>query len=110
MNSKASVIKNVWLVGAGPGDPDLITVRGQTLLGQAEVVLYDALSHPGLLKYCQQAEIVDVGKRYGKRATPQPEITRLLIKYARSGKQVLRLKGGDPFIFARGSEEALALA
>ncbi len=110
MNSPASVIKKVWLVGAGPGDPDLITVRGQTLLGQAEVVLYDALSHPGLLKYCPQAEIVDVGKRYGKRATPQPEITRLLIAYARSGKQVLRLKGGDPFIFARGSEEALALA
>ena len=109
MNSQQSPYKKVWLVGAGPGDPDLITVRGQRLLAEAEVVLHDALSHRGLLRYCPQAEVVDVGKRYGKRATPQPEITQLILDYARSGKRVLRLKGGDPFIFARGSEEALAL-
>ncbi len=100
----------VWLVGAGPGDPELITWRGRELLGQAEVVLFDALSHPDLLDLCPQAEIRDVGKRYGQRATPQPEITRQLLDLARAGKQVVRLKGGDPLMFARGSEEALALA
>ncbi|MCH2109185.1 MAG: uroporphyrinogen-III C-methyltransferase [Polyangiaceae bacterium] len=100
----------VSLVGAGPGDPDLISVRGARLLSEADIVLYDALSHPELLDYCPQAEILDVGKRYGRRATPQPEITELLLKYAATGKKVVRLKGGDPIIFARGSEEALALA
>jgi uroporphyrinogen III methyltransferase / synthase len=100
----------VWLVGAGPGEPDLITVRGQELLGEAEVVLFDALSHPGLLDYCPQAEQIDVGKKYGERATPQADITGLLIRLARAGKRVVRLKGGDPLVFARGSEEALALA
>lgn len=100
----------VWLLGAGPGDPDLITYRGVLLLGQAEVVLHDALSHPELLDLCPQAEIVDVGKRYGKRATPQAEITEQILSYARAGKRVVRLKGGDPILFARGSEEALALA
>jgi len=100
----------VWLVGAGPGDPELITWRGRELLGRAEVVLYDALSHPDLLELCPQAELRDVGKRYGQRATPQGEITSQLIELARSGKAVVRLKGGDPLMFARGSEEALALA
>ncbi len=100
----------VWLLGAGPGDPDLITYRGVLLLAQAEVVLHDALSHPELLDLCPQAEVVDVGKRYGKRATPQSEITNLILQYARAGKDVVRLKGGDPILFARGSEEALALA
>jgi len=100
----------VWLLGAGPGDPDLITQRGAMLLAEADVVLHDALSHPELLDLCPQAEIVDVGKRYGKRATPQPEITEKLVSYARAGKKVVRLKGGDPFLFARGSEEALALS
>ncbi len=97
-------------MGAGPGEPDLITLRGRDLLAKAEVVLYDALSHPGLLEFCPQAELIDVGKRYGKRATPQPEITRLLLRFAGQGKRVVRLKGGDPLIFARGAEEALALA
>ena len=100
----------VWLVGAGPGEPDLITVRGQELLAEAEVVLFDALSHPGLLESCPQAEQIDVGKKYGERATPQADITELLIRLARAGKRVVRLKGGDPLVFARGSEEALALA
>src|SRR5690606_3498870 len=99
----------VWLVGAGPGDPNLITVRGRQVLEQAEVVLHDALSHPGLLDYCRQAQIVNVGKRYGERSPPQELISGELIKFARAGKRVVRLKGGDPFMFARGAEEALAL-
>lgn len=99
----------VWLVGAGPGDPSLITLRGRRVLETAEVVLHDALSHPGLLEFCGQAEIVNVGKRYGERSPPQEVITRQLIAFARAGKTVARLKGGDPFMFARGAEEALAL-
>jgi len=109
-NGESQPQGHVWLVGAGPGDPDLITWRGVQLLGEAEVVLYDALSHPELLRLCPQAEIRDVGKRYGQRATPQPEITRQLLELAKSGKKVVRLKGGDPLMFARGSEEALALS
>ncbi len=100
----------VWLVGAGPGDPELITVRGQKLLSQAEVVLHDALSHPALLEHCRAAEILDVGKRFGRQSPDQTFINRLLIEHARRGKRVVRLKGGDPLMFARGSEEALALA
>lgn len=101
----------VWLVGAGPGDPDLITVRGRELLRSAEVILHDALSHPELLEHCRGATIIDVGKRYGERATAQAEITRLLLELAgEQGKQVVRLKGGDPLLFARGAEEALALS
>jgi len=106
----SKVTGKVWLVGAGPGDPDLITFRGRELLGQADVVLYDALSHPDLLELSPQAEKVDVGKRYGQRATPQAEITALLLDLARQGKRIVRLKGGDPLLFARGSEEALALS
>lgn len=100
----------VWLVGAGPGDPELITWRGMRILQSCEVVLHDALSHPALLDLCPQAEIVDVGKRFGQPSAPQPEITRRLIELARAGKRVVRLKGGDPLLFARGAEEALALA
>lgn len=108
--SEEKRLGRVWLLGAGPGDPDLITYRGALLLAGAEVVLHDALSHPELLDLCPQAEIVDVGKRYGKRATPQAQITKLLLEYAQAGRDVVRLKGGDPILFARGSEEALALA
>jgi uroporphyrinogen III methyltransferase/synthase len=72
-------------------------------------VLHDALSHPGLLDYCRQAEIVNVGKRYGERSPPQQVITDQLVHYAKAGKRVARLKGGDPFMFARGAEEALGL-
>lgn len=106
----SSTTGKVWLVGAGPGDPELITWRGRELLGQAEVVLYDALSHPDLLELCPQAQLRDVGKRYGQRATAQHEITSQLIELAQAGKRVVRLKGGDPLMFARGSEEVLALA
>lgn len=100
----------VWLVGAGPGDPGLITVRGLEVLQQAEVVLHDALAHPALLQECPTAELINVGKRYGRLNPPQDLITEQLIHYAREGKRVVRLKGGDPLLFARGGEEALALA
>jgi uroporphyrinogen III methyltransferase / synthase len=101
----------VWLVGAGPGDPGLITVRGRELLAQADVVLYDALSHPALLEICPPtAELRHVGKRGGTQSPSQDWITSQLIDLAQSGRNVVRLKGGDPSLFARGAEEALALA
>jgi uroporphyrinogen III methyltransferase / synthase len=101
----------VWLVGAGPGDPGLITVRGMELLGKADVVLHDALAHSSLLDACRPgAEVKDVGKRPGLRSTSQAAITAELIALARAGKRVVRLKGGDPLLFARGAEEALALS
>jgi uroporphyrinogen III methyltransferase/synthase len=103
-------IGKVWLVGAGPGDPGLITVRGLEVLRRAEVVLYDTLAHPALLEAAPQAELRDVGKRYGSPSASQAEINRDLIALARSGRRVVRLKGGDPLLFARGAEEALALA
>jgi uroporphyrinogen III methyltransferase / synthase len=100
----------VWLVGAGPGEPGLITVRGLSVLSRAEVVLYDALAHPALLEACQQAEQHNVGKRYGEDSAVQAAIIAQMIELARQGKRVVRLKGGDPLMFARGAEEALALA
>ena len=100
----------VWLVGAGPGDPALITVRGLTVLREADVVLYDALSHPALLSECSPAaELRDVGKRGGQNNPSQDWITDQLVALAREGKKVVRLKGGDPMLFARGAEEAEAL-
>lgn len=104
-------IGKVWLVGAGPGDPSLITVRGLEALARADVVLYDALSHPALLDVCgKNAELRNVGKRGGRQNPSQLWITEQLIELARAGKQVVRLKGGDPMLFARGAEEAEALS
>jgi uroporphyrinogen III methyltransferase/synthase len=100
----------VWLVGAGAGEPGLITVRGSSLLSRADVVLYDALAHPALLESCPQAEKVYVGKRYGQTSAEQQAIIDQMIQLARQGKRVVRLKGGDPLMFARGAEEAMALA
>lgn len=100
----------VWLVGAGPGDPDLISVRGLEVLRLADVVLHDALAHPALLDACPRAGLFDVGKRYAEPSASQDEINHQMILLARAGKRVVRLKGGDPFLFARGGEEALALA
>src|SRR3989449_1860730 len=97
----------VYLVGAGPGDAGLLTLRGAELLGRADVVVYDALINPDLLRMApKEAEIVFGGKRSKNHAIPQDELNQLLIKKAREGKTVVRLKGGDPYIFGRGGEEA----
>jgi uroporphyrin-III C-methyltransferase len=101
----------VYLVGAGPGDPGLITVRGLACLRQAQVVMYDRLIHPDLLREAPAtAECVDVGKMPHDHPYPQSTINTLLIARARQGKTVVRLKGGDPFVFGRGGEECQALA
>jgi len=99
----------VSLVGAGPGDPKLLTLRGREVLEAADVVFYDALIGEELLKWARKdAEKIFVGKRAGAHALTQDEINALLIEKAREGKTICRLKGGDPFVFGRGGEEALA--
>jgi len=99
----------VYLVGAGPGDPGLITMRGWEVLSRADAVLYDALAHPALLEACPNAERKHVGKRYGEESASQADINAELVRLALAGKQVVRLKGGDPILFARGAEELEAL-
>src|SRR6185312_14130076 len=102
---------SVWLAGAGPGDPGLITVLGLHALQTADVVLYDALVDDRLLKAARPgAELIYAGKRAGKTSCKQSDISRTLVSLARKGKRVLRLKGGDPFVFGRGAEEAIVLA
>lgn len=97
----------VYLVGAGPGDAGLLTLRGAELLGRAEVVVYDALVNPDLLRLApKSAEIIFGGKRSRDHAIPQEELNQLLVQHARAGKTVVRLKGGDPYVFGRGGEEA----
>ena len=96
----------VWLVGASPGDPDLLTLKAVKALHQADIVMIDDLVNPAVLEHCPNARIMPVGKRGGCRSTPQAFIHRLMLRYARQGKCVVRLKGGDPCIFGRGSEEA----
>ncbi len=101
----------VYLVGAGPGDPDLMTVKGSERLKEADVIMYDHLASAKLLKYARQdAETIYVGKLQGNHAVPQDEINKLMVSKAREGLTVVRLKGGHPFIFGRGGEEAEALA
>ncbi|HUF19650.1 MAG TPA: uroporphyrinogen-III C-methyltransferase [Burkholderiales bacterium] len=99
----------VWLVGAGPGAPDLITLRGARLLAQADVVLYDALANPELLALAPQARKIAVGKRCGKQSTAQAFINRSLVNSARRNHTVVRLKCGDPMLFGRAQEEIDAL-
>jgi len=98
----------VYLVGAGPGDPGLLTVRARELIDAADVILYDRLIPPGILDGVA-AELVYVGKQGGGPQMPQEEIDRLLVQYGTGGRTVVRLKGGDPFVFGRGGEEALVL-
>jgi len=100
----------VYLIGAGPGDPGLLTRKAERILGRADVVLYDALMDRSILSLVKPgAELIPVGKRGGKPSPKQKEINELLIRKARAGKVVARLKGGDPFVLGRGAEEALAL-
>ncbi|MGC1342872.1 MAG: SAM-dependent methyltransferase, partial [Candidatus Binataceae bacterium] len=102
----------VYLVGAGPGAPDLITIRGAQCLRRADVILYDNLVNPELLELAPAgAELIYAGKKSGGgEIVEQAEINRMLVERARKGHRVVRLKGGDPFIFGRGGEEAQALA
>lgn len=100
----------VYLVGAGPGDPKLITVRGVECIQQADVIAYDRLANPVLLDYAKPgAELIYVGKLPDRHSLPQEEINALLVAKAQEGKVVTRLKGGDPFVFGRGGEEAMEL-
>ncbi len=100
----------VWLVGAGPGDPGLLTLHAAHALAHADIVLHDALVSAEILALAPQARLESVGKRAGGERTPQLRINERLIRLAREGRRVVRLKGGDPLVFGRGAEEALALA
>jgi len=102
---------HVWLVGAGPGDPGLLTLLALHALRSADVVVYDALVSPDILKLAREGAVLEhAGKRGGKPSPSQPDISRRLVTLAQEGKRVLRLKGGDPFVFGRGAEEAELLA
>lgn len=101
----------VHLIGAGPGDPDLLTLKAVRALAAADVILIDDLAGRAVLAHARaEARVVEVGKRGGCRSTPQAFIERLMVRYARAGKVVARVKGGDPFVFGRGGEEMRALA
>ena len=106
----AIMATQVFLIGAGPGDPDLITLKAIKALQAADVVLVDDLVNRTLLGHAPQARVIPVGKRGGCKSTPQAFINRLMVRLARQGRIVARLKGGDPFLFGRGGEEMLALA
>lgn len=110
MNS-TNISGKVWLVGAGPGDPELLTLKAARVLASADVVLVDDLVDKRILAHARPtARVVEVGKRGGFRSTSQAFIEKLMIRLARRGSVVVRLKGGDPFVFGRGGEEAEALA
>ena len=101
----------VYLVGAGPGDLGLVTLRAKELIASADVLVYDYLVHPDLLDWCRaDAKKIYVGKKAGFHSRPQDEIEAILVQHAREGSRVVRLKGGDPFVFGRGGEEVRRLA
>lgn len=99
----------VYLVGAGPGDPELVTLKAVNALKKAEVVIYDRLANEEILKYADGAEMIYVGKRSGAHSKTQEEINKILLEQAKKHDVVVRLKGGDPFVFGRGGEEMLVL-
>jgi uroporphyrin-III C-methyltransferase/precorrin-2 dehydrogenase/sirohydrochlorin ferrochelatase len=103
-------VGQAYLVGAGPGDPELITLRGRKLLARADAVLYDRLVNPEILGYARRdADLIPVGKAAGRPSIRQDQLNRLLVNLVRSGKHVCRLKGGDPMVFGRIGEELAAL-
>jgi uroporphyrin-III C-methyltransferase len=109
MKSAAPLPGKVWLVGAGPGDPDLLTLRAARLVMQAQLIVHDGLVDPAILALAKPgARLVSVAKRRSRHTMPQDEINALLVREALGGNDVVRLKGGDPFIFGRGGEEAEA--
>ncbi|MGH2832371.1 MAG: uroporphyrinogen-III C-methyltransferase, partial [Solirubrobacteraceae bacterium] len=111
MSSSEGPVGCVYLVGAGPGDPGLLTARALALIAAADVILYDRLIPDQALDGAgPDAELLFVGKQGGGPSVPQDETLALMLERAQAGKQVVRLKGGDPFVFGRGGEEALALA
>ncbi len=109
MNASANTIGKVVLVGAGPGDVGLLTLKGKDWLERADVVVYDHLANVRLLNFAPNAETIYAGKKEGHATLKQDQINALLIEKAREGKTVVRLKGGDPFLFGRGGEECMAL-
>ena len=109
MSKTAPIAGKVWLVGAGPGDPDLLTLRAARLVMQARLIVHDGLVDPAILAMAHPAaRLVSVAKRRSKHTMPQDEINALLVREALAGRDVVRLKGGDPFIFGRGGEEVEA--
>ena len=110
MPTKQLAVGKVWLVGAGPGDAELLTVKAARLIGAADAIVYDNLVGPGIIELARpDAERIYAGKKAADHSLPQEEINALLIRLAQQGKLVVRLKGGDPFIFGRGGEEMQAL-
>jgi len=100
----------VWLLGAGPGDPELLTLKAVRALGEADVVLMDDLVNREMLRHARPgARVIEIGKRGGCKSTPQAYIEKVMVRFARRGAIVARLKGGDPFVFGRGGEEVEAL-
>jgi len=99
----------VYLIGAGPGDPDLITLKAVKILKKADVVVYDRLANEKILEYAKDAELIYVGKKAGEHYKSQDEINQILLEQGKKHNVVVRLKGGDPFVFGRGGEEMLAL-